>query len=378
MFSLLPLRCKKDGFPASHFSASWLFTGLALVVSATHGAVTSMAAAGQLAKNAVAHNFLMHPQVRKNLSPEQQKRYDRIDRYLDSKGAKDYDTLHQAYLACAGNESCRKQVVQEAKRNSQQNDRHLAELVDRGQLSLDELVDFYQQTGHAFAKDSHETRAGIGDEMAYQAGLDYLTEKRFTPGTITGDAWETARKRKLMRDYGLSEKEYRDALPKLRLRDEILQELGTAWGSGLSLGKAAGNVAAERVARNAAGRKAGGYGVKAEIGVKGSDKQASTTVGKVFEGKDVKQEVSEKIFNRANHVFGPKSLEKHNLSAVLEKFSGDQVRAFQSLEKATQKLARQGKINGVFERIIKLKGVDVIFRGKVVDGAVKIGTTFIP
>ena len=62
----------------------------------------------------------------------------------------------------------------------------------------------------------------------------------------------------------------------------------------------------------------------------------------------------------------------------MDKFSGDQVKAFQSLEKATQKLASQGIIDGVFERVVKVKGVDVTVRGKVIDGAVNIGTAFIP
>lgn len=94
--------------------------------------------------------------------------------------------------------------------------------------------------------------------------------------------------------------------------------------------------------------------------------------------KNVTKGVSEKVLNRANHVFGPKALEKHNLGGVLDKFSGDQVKAFQSLEKATQKLASQGKIDGVFESVVKVKGVDVTVRGKVVDGTVNIGTAFIP
>jgi len=47
------------------------------------------------------------------------------------------------------------------------------------------------------------------------------------------------------------------------------------------------------------------------------------------------------------------------------------------LEKATQKLANQGRIDGGFESVVKVRGVDVTVRGKVIDGAVNIGTAFI-
>jgi hypothetical protein len=88
--------------------------------------------------------------------------------------------------------------------------------------------------------------------------------------------------------------------------------------------------------------------------------------------------VSQKVLNRANHIFGPKSLGKHKLEGFLGKFSGDQVKAFQALEKATQKLADKGKIDDVFESVVKVEGIEVTVQGKVIDGIANIATAFIP
>jgi len=88
--------------------------------------------------------------------------------------------------------------------------------------------------------------------------------------------------------------------------------------------------------------------------------------------------VSDKIINRANHIFGPKSLEKHALGDFLKKFGGNKVKAFQSLERATQKHVTNNLIDGVFEVSVKVRGVGVNVRGRVVDGNVNIGTAFVP
>ena len=89
-------------------------------------------------------------------------------------------------------------------------------------------------------------------------------------------------------------------------------------------------------------------------------------------------QVSQRLLNSANHVFGPKSLSKHKLEGVLQSFRGDKVKAFQAIEGAAQQLATQGKIGGVFETTVNVAGQAVRVRGAVVDDVVKVGTAFIP
>ena len=80
--------------------------------------------------------------------------------------------------------------------------------------------------------------------------------------------------------------------------------------------------------------------------------------------------------NKLNHIFGKK---EHNLDTFLSKFGGDQVKAYNALEKVTQQYVNSNKITGTFKDIIvNVNGVDVTVRGTVINGQVKIGTAFIP
>ncbi|MCB9229101.1 MAG: hypothetical protein H6618_05770 [Deltaproteobacteria bacterium] len=85
-----------------------------------------------------------------------------------------------------------------------------------------------------------------------------------------------------------------------------------------------------------------------------------------------------RVANQSNHVFGPKSLDKHKLGGFLGKFDGDQVGAFKSLENAAQAKANTGAVSGVFETTVKVKDTTITVRGRVVDGNVKLSTAFIP
>jgi hypothetical protein len=89
-------------------------------------------------------------------------------------------------------------------------------------------------------------------------------------------------------------------------------------------------------------------------------------------------EVSPRVTNAANHVFGPKSLARHKLGEVFNAFNGDKVAAFNALERAAQKLADQGTIKGVFEATIEVAGQSVTVRGAVVEGTARVSTAFIP
>ena len=84
------------------------------------------------------------------------------------------------------------------------------------------------------------------------------------------------------------------------------------------------------------------------------------------------------VANQANHVFGPKSSDKHKLGSFLGKFDGDQIGAFKALENATQVKANSSAISGIFETTVTVKETIVTVRGRVVDGIVKLSTAFIP
>jgi RHS repeat-associated protein len=88
--------------------------------------------------------------------------------------------------------------------------------------------------------------------------------------------------------------------------------------------------------------------------------------------------VPARVVNAANHIFGPKSLGRHNLGGVLNAFKGDATAAFYSLENAAQALANQGAIRGVFQTTVEVAGSQVTVRGAVIDGIAQLSTAFIP
>ena len=78
--------------------------------------------------------------------------------------------------------------------------------------------------------------------------------------------------------------------------------------------------------------------------------------------------------NKVNHIFGKSS---HNLKNLLNKFGGNQIKAFRAVEKATQRYVNEKGITDIFRDIsIKVKDVNVTVRGRVMDGKVKISTFF--
>jgi len=79
--------------------------------------------------------------------------------------------------------------------------------------------------------------------------------------------------------------------------------------------------------------------------------------------------------NKLKHIFDNPG---HNLDGYLQKFGGNQDKAFNALQKATEIVTSSGKITSVFEQIVKVNGFDITVRGNVVDVVVKIGTAFIP
>jgi hypothetical protein len=78
--------------------------------------------------------------------------------------------------------------------------------------------------------------------------------------------------------------------------------------------------------------------------------------------------------NKLTHIFGNA---EHNLEPVV-KALGSQEAAFNALHTATQAAVRAESLTGVFETVVEVGGAHVTVRGAVVDGAVRIGTAFIP
>lgn len=79
--------------------------------------------------------------------------------------------------------------------------------------------------------------------------------------------------------------------------------------------------------------------------------------------------------NKLNHIFGKS---EHNLEEFLQGYEGNQVRAYNALENATQEYVERNGIKGIFEESIDVNGTRITVRGNVVDGTAKIGTAFIP
>jgi hypothetical protein len=79
--------------------------------------------------------------------------------------------------------------------------------------------------------------------------------------------------------------------------------------------------------------------------------------------------------NKLNHIFGKK---QHNLGGFLKSYGGNQSKAYNALNKATQKYVEKNKVKGVFTKTIKVKSYKITVRGKVVNGKAKIGTAYIP
>ncbi len=78
--------------------------------------------------------------------------------------------------------------------------------------------------------------------------------------------------------------------------------------------------------------------------------------------------------NKLNHIFGNAS---HNLESLAQQL-GSQENAFGAIQSAAQEAVNTGGLTGVLETVVDVGGTQVTVRGAFVDGAVKIGTAFIP
>ncbi len=78
--------------------------------------------------------------------------------------------------------------------------------------------------------------------------------------------------------------------------------------------------------------------------------------------------------NKLNHIFGN---QQHRLAPLLAKFSGNFEKAFKAVEEAVIAAVEQQKITGTFNNlVVSIDGITITVRGKIIDGAVRIGTFF--
>jgi RHS repeat-associated protein len=78
--------------------------------------------------------------------------------------------------------------------------------------------------------------------------------------------------------------------------------------------------------------------------------------------------------NKLYHIFGKT---EHNLGPVLKEFGSEEA-AFNAIKAAAESVVKSQGISGVFERAVQVGSAQVTVRGNVSNGAVQIGTAFIP
>ncbi len=79
--------------------------------------------------------------------------------------------------------------------------------------------------------------------------------------------------------------------------------------------------------------------------------------------------------NKSGHLFNK---QKHNLGNILERHGNDPIRAMRAVQSETQKVISNRGIIGLFEEKVKVEGIEITVRGRVIDGVARIGTAFIP
>jgi len=112
----------------------------------------------------------------------------------------------------------------------------------------------------------------------------------------------------------------------------------------------------------------------AKNGIRSGYQYAKGKVSKLFQGK-VRPPGFE---NTAEHIFGSKNLVKHKLEPLLDKFGGNQLKATDAIFKATRKAIGKNSLVTSFEKSVRVKGFDLVVRGRVVDGVVRVSTAFKP
>ena len=79
--------------------------------------------------------------------------------------------------------------------------------------------------------------------------------------------------------------------------------------------------------------------------------------------------------HKLNHIFGQS---RHNLDGLLRYFGGNQVSAYNTINRIAQAHVTRHGLTGVNQFTINVVGHDVTVRGAVINGIFRIGTAFIP
>jgi uncharacterized protein RhaS with RHS repeats len=78
--------------------------------------------------------------------------------------------------------------------------------------------------------------------------------------------------------------------------------------------------------------------------------------------------------NKLRHIFGQA---RHGLDPLVSEM-GSETAAYEAIRKATESAVRSGKLSDVFETTVRVGSQNIVVRGRVVDGVVRIGTAFKP
>jgi RHS repeat-associated protein len=83
--------------------------------------------------------------------------------------------------------------------------------------------------------------------------------------------------------------------------------------------------------------------------------------------------------NKLNHLFGKG---EHNFNSLLRSFEGDQAKAYHAIQNAAQNYVVRHNVTGIINAsnqiTVNVSGHNVVVRGAVIDGTMRIGTAFIP
>lgn len=148
-------------------------------------------------------------------------------------------------------------------------------------------------------------------------------------------------------------------------------------GSGAAASAAAAAAMAQRIAQSASevGRRAMSAAVNAAgrslHAVHRALMQAQRWVGRMCPRSGNRLDVDP---NKLRHIFDKAA---HNLGPLVQRF-GSQEAAFKAVGAATQAAVRTQGLTGIFETTVSIAGQNVVVRGNVIDGLVRIGTFFIP
>ena len=90
-----------------------------------------------------------------------------------------------------------------------------------------------------------------------------------------------------------------------------------------------------------------------------------------------KSQSSADIENKANHIFGSKNFEKHNLVEFLSNHNNDKVAAYRSLTEAAREHISITGTRGVFNTTVEVNGSRITIFGHVNDSGVIVNTAYI-